>query len=532
MSNCLEKWKIFDSLNEQVKLSIRLAIVFRRHEGVNAIYATTDDEVFSLVNNSKPEKIEILCGQKIEGFEFSPRQDPSIYAISDSAGSVFAWGANEYGQLGLGTNQGTNVPTKISGNLDQQRVVQVSCGLFHTLTLTSDGQVFSFGSNYFGELGLGHHEDKSLPTKVEGPLSGKVVTAIACEGYASLAALSTGEVFAWGFNKHNILALTSNDAESQDVPGKVAGLEGVLISRIECGSYHALALSTNGKIYAWGDSKFGQAGNGSTDPVTIATLVSSALERVEDFAASGSSDEHSPCVALTESNQVYMWGRCYGQNILRPTITSYSNLDEVFATVVHPATTVRPLRPKEISKKINNESLNECLKRLFNDSETADFVFLVEGKKIHVHKLILKMRCAVFKTMFQGDWKESRASEKTIDRNSFNAFYAFLKYFYTDELEIQPDTALELLDLAHFYQMNDLQKKIEALIKTGLTVENAALVFDKAILFGTKDLEAYTFKFCLENLTAVVKSAHYNNLSEQVSKDFIRRVADQGGFKK
>ncbi|XP_065337102.1 RCC1 and BTB domain-containing protein 1-like [Cloeon dipterum] len=323
--------------------------------------------------------------------------------------------------------------------------------------------------------------------------------------------------------------------EQQKIPVKVSGLEGETISKISCGHEHTLALSTDGKVYSWQNKQINSlALFGARMESFLPEIISSAIGRVIDIAAFSDAS-----AALTELNQIYIWGRHGNQMIPAPTITSFSSLDEVFAP-----NTFRPLRPNGPSPKeqmmthapdVDNEQLTDtlidCLKQGFNDLETADFAFVVDGKKIHVHKAILMLRCVVFKTMFLGDWKECHTNEHTIEGHSFDAVYALLKYFYTDELEVEPEKALECLNLAHFYQLKGLQTKCVRLIKSGVTAENAASIYDKALVFGTKELEDFVFWFCLKNLTAVVKSDSFKKLSEKVTIDFFQRAAEQGGFK-
>ncbi|XP_065346580.1 RCC1 and BTB domain-containing protein 1-like [Cloeon dipterum] len=178
------------------------------------------------------------------------------------------------------------------------------------------------------------------------------------------------------------------------------------------------------------------------------------------------------------------------------------------------------------------QELSDELKRNIRLADTADVVFVVEGKKIHAHKAILILQCAVFETMFQGDWKESHEREQMIENHSYDVFYAFLKYFYTNEVDFQPDLALEIFSLAHFYLMTDLQKECLKIIKRGLTVENAASIYDKAIQLATEEVKEFVFSFCLENMTAVVNSDGFKLLKDDVMRDFILRAAQQGVFKK
>ncbi|XP_065334376.1 RCC1 and BTB domain-containing protein 1-like [Cloeon dipterum] len=252
-----------------------------------AIYVTKDDQVFGFGENgtgflgtgdteprTEHTKIEQLCGQNIQELEFS---NYTFFAIS-ATGSVYAWGRNGNGQLGLGTKQDTLFPTKIEGILATKRVVQVACSDYHTLVLTSDREVFSFGRNYFGQLGLGHSDDQILPMKLDFPAAGRVVTTIACLIYSSVALLDSGEVLAWGENEDGILG-HNGDVEEQNIPRKVPGLEGITITKIVCGTNHALALSNDGKVYSWGWNKYGQLGNGTVKNSHEPTLISGIVCR-------------------------------------------------------------------------------------------------------------------------------------------------------------------------------------------------------------------------------------------------------------
>ncbi|CAB3387466.1 Hypothetical predicted protein [Cloeon dipterum] len=510
MSDSLDKWKIFRKLSDELKRNIRLAVVLRD----GAIYVTKDDEVFGFGKNeegflatgdklprTEHTKIEQLCGQNIQGFQFSTY---TFFAISAS-GSVFAWGSNCYGQLGLGTKQQTLVPTKVGGTLGTKRVVQVACSGMHTLALTSDREVFSFGHNDCGQLGLVQNEDQTRPMKLDFPFSGKVVTAIACLCSSSVALLDSGEVLAWGSNNDDDIG---DDVRVLRIPRKVPGLYGIKITRIMSGANHALALSNDGKVYSWGWNKYGELGNGRTDEhCHQPTLISGNVKRViRDVAAHYDCDLNA---AITEADEVYIWG-CFinGQKILLPTETTFTSLDEVFAKLPLPAVTYRPLRPK-LAEETKNAS-PEWLRKSFDDAATADVVFLVEGKKIHAHKAILLMRCATFRTLFQGGLKVSRKSsegEQIIEHHSYVAFYAFLKYLYTDEIDFPPHSAIELLGLAYLFHLPALQEKCGQSVKKDVTVENAAAIFEEATNYEElKDLEEYVFKFCLDHMTGVISS--------------------------
>ncbi|XP_065334630.1 RCC1 and BTB domain-containing protein 1-like [Cloeon dipterum] len=314
-------------------------------------------------------------------------------------------------------------------------------------------------------------------------------------------------------------------------PHKVGSLRGVAISKIVSSSNKILALSYDGDVHFWQRTDSDQPGSSFENGNLIFATISTAIGRVKDIAAVYHDDVQN-FAAITETDDVYIWQQCNGETLSSPTLTSFSTLDQVFA---QQARTFRPLKSEEEKvipgKIIAKSSLNECAQQFMDDTETSDFAFVVEGKKIHVHKLILMMRCAVFKTMFQGDWKESNTSEQTVEGHSYVAFYAFMKYFYTDEIDLPPDSALELLALAHFYHLPALQEKCGKFIKRGVTVENAAAIFEKAIQYEAKELEEYVFKFCVDHMTGVISSDGFKTLKPDTLSELLRRAAQHGAFK-
>ncbi|XP_065335883.1 RCC1 and BTB domain-containing protein 1-like [Cloeon dipterum] len=258
-------------------------------------------------------------------------------------------------------------------------------------------------------------------------------------------------------------------------------------------------------------------------------IISTEVEKVRDIAVTSYERDLCACAAITEENKVYIWARCGGQNVWEPILTLCSSLDELFTgNASPPAITYQHLQ----LQITNLESKTKCpiIKRLqesFDKPETADFAFIVEGKKIHVHKNLLIFGSDVFKNLFLGDWKDSCQKEMVVEDHSYDAFYAFLKYFYTDEVDFTPELALEVFAVAHFYRVMDLMEECEKILKTGLTVQNAAAVFEKAILFGAKDLCKFCFEFCQRHLAYVVNNFVSDDCKREVFLEVFRQAAIQ-----
>jgi alpha-tubulin suppressor-like RCC1 family protein len=184
----------------------------------------------------------------------------SLTVISD--GSVWSWGANASGQLGTGSTQPSASPQLVSGI--GGTVTQVAAGWYHSLALASDGTVWAWGDNQYGELGDGNVMQSDVPVR----LGLSDVTQIAAGDDWSLALRSDGTVWAWGSNLYNELGEQVQDVHAaSDVPVQVVGLSGV--NQIAAGASFGMAVQTTVRLgflrhslWTWGQNTFGQVGNG------------------------------------------------------------------------------------------------------------------------------------------------------------------------------------------------------------------------------------------------------------------------------
>jgi alpha-tubulin suppressor-like RCC1 family protein len=185
----------------------------------------------------------------------------SLAVTSD--GSVWSWGSNADGQLGISSTQSASTPQLVPGI--SGTITQVATGWFHSLALGSDGSVWAWGDNQYGELGDGSTSQSDTPVQVTG-LSG--ITQIAAGDDWSLALRSDGTVWAWGNNFYNDLGGQVPDPWTASyVPVQVAGLSG--ITQIAAGASFGMAVQTTVRLglvrhslWTWGQEVFGQVGNG------------------------------------------------------------------------------------------------------------------------------------------------------------------------------------------------------------------------------------------------------------------------------
>ncbi|MEU8542660.1 Ig-like domain repeat protein [Streptomyces sp. NPDC048717] len=221
-----------------------------------------------------------------------------------SDGRVLAWGVGYAGQLGDGTDTGSTTPVAVDLPAGTT-VTAIAANGAHSLALTSDGRVLAWGANTYGELGDGTTTDRFTPVAVHLP-AGITVTAITA-GYNESAALtSDGRLYAWGRN--DLGQLGDGTTTGSTLPVLVDIPAGTTITAVSMGSYHSLALTSDGRVLAWGDNVNGQLGNGTTTGSTtpVATLIPAGTT----ITAVAAGTNHS--LALTSDHRVLAWGSNIG----------------------------------------------------------------------------------------------------------------------------------------------------------------------------------------------------------------------------
>ena len=258
---------------------------------------------------------------------------PGGAAAAAVSGTLRAWGLGGNGQLGNGGTQTSTVPVKVKLPAGT-KVTSVRAGCFHTLALTSTGQVLAWGSNASGELGDGTTHFRATPVKVHIP-AGTTIKAIRAGCFHSLALTSTGQVLAWGLNANGELG--NGTTTDSHIPVPVSLPTGTTVKAISAGEAHSLALTSTGQVLAWGFNAVGQLGNASTtDSDTPVPVALPTGTKVAGVAAGGL---HS--LALTSTGQVMAWG--FGLQGELGNGTSNNNSDTPVMVTLPPGTTVRQL---------------------------------------------------------------------------------------------------------------------------------------------------------------------------------------------
>ena len=176
-------------------------------------------------------------------------------------GEVYSWGSNAFGQLGLG-NSGfcLSMPMMLT-SLQWTPVRQITAGGSHSAILSCTGAIYVWGKNEFGQLGLSDVENRCLPT-LQKSLRNQKIAYINLGDEHSAALTFEGGLFTWGAGMYGQLGHGRNTNEV--LPRKIFELMGVRIVQVSCGRCHTLVVSKQGRIYSFGLNGSGQLGIGNT----------------------------------------------------------------------------------------------------------------------------------------------------------------------------------------------------------------------------------------------------------------------------
>ncbi|XP_024905157.1 probable E3 ubiquitin-protein ligase HERC4 isoform X6 [Pteropus alecto] len=259
-------------------------------------------------SRKKPEQVVALDAQNIVAVSCG---EAHTLALNDK-GQVYAWGLDSDGQLGLlGSEECIRVPSCLpkimsidtlvrtcsglsfgrirSGgsirnikSLSDIQIVQVACGYYHSLALSKASEVFCWGQNKYGQLGLGVDYKKQTSPQLIKSLLGIPFMQIAAGGAHSFVLTLSGAIFGWGRNKFGQLGL--NDENDRYVPNLLKSLRTQKIVYICCGEDHTAALTKEGGVFTFGAGGYGQLGHNSTsheiNPRKVFELMGSIVTQI------------------------------------------------------------------------------------------------------------------------------------------------------------------------------------------------------------------------------------------------------------
>lgn len=217
-------------------------------------------------------------------------------------GEAYCWGWNEYGQLGNGTRRQSSTPVKVAGSITFNAL---SAGATHTCGIRTDGTAYCWGGNWHGQLGVGSFDGepgasccRRTPAQVAG---GMKFVQIATAGIHTCGLSATEEVFCWGNENDGRLGVGA--LEKKDRPSPVPVTGSLRFSSVSARGWHSCGIVRFGALYCWGSGSDGQLGDGkvgiiSPNPVRVASE--------QEFKTVSVGSIHTRAIA--QNGHAYCWG--------------------------------------------------------------------------------------------------------------------------------------------------------------------------------------------------------------------------------
>lgn len=237
----------------------------------------------------------------------------------DEKNKIYAWGAGQQAQLARRLLERDDLnslyPTSIGTLPRRAKAAELACGSYHSFIIDTEGRVIGWGLNNFAELGIeaeaGTDGGYILKPQLVDSIGDKAIRHIAGGEHHSLACTADGELLTWGRidghqTGHSIEAFTATNTIWDDknkprvllAPSPIRGLENVVA--VAAGTDHSFAITEDGKVYSWGFSANYQTGQGTTQDVEVPTLVDNTAIRGRKIVWAGAGGQYSVLGALPE----------------------------------------------------------------------------------------------------------------------------------------------------------------------------------------------------------------------------------------
>ena len=313
----------FESLNSSIVIVNQEGVITGQKVGKTKVKVTDVSH-----NISTYIVVEVINNTKIdvqEGKDFT-------IALKQN-GTVWSYGLNNSGQLGIGNNDNQQEPVQIK---ELSNIKQIATGYSHALALTKEGKIYSWGLGKNGQLGDGQQSDSNVPVNVD--ISANIIKVDAYKNI-SIALDSEGKVYTWGEGQ-SILPMKVVFSETViDISGtlmltetgKVYDITDTLneisdlnnIARISCGTAHNLAMDVNGTVYAWGTNTYGECGTATTGKISPTKIAS----KMYDISAGNCTS-----ILQDENGKVYVLGNNANGQIGLNTTAKATALTEIILT--------------------------------------------------------------------------------------------------------------------------------------------------------------------------------------------------------
>jgi len=220
----------------------------------------------------------------------------NFVAVLKHDGTVWVWGDNSYGLYGDGTKEDNNFPYKV--NIDN--VKDIAVGYYHVVALKNDGTVWTWGYDTDGNLG--RLSSKANDYLVPGKVDIDDVKSVYAGGYHTLVIKNDGTVWAWGQNKYGQLGNGNKKNTYNPVEINITD-----VKELSLGTDYTIAVKNDGTLWAWGRNNYGQLGDGTKTDRTLPKQIN-----INDVKTAFAGSRNTK--VLKNDGTVWTWGdSLYGE---------------------------------------------------------------------------------------------------------------------------------------------------------------------------------------------------------------------------
>lgn len=279
-----------------------------RHQAI----VTEDGKLYVWGNNSYGQvgdgtatETECETPTLVKGLEDAEIREVQLSSANSAAittdGALYMWGENSDGQLGIGSKDNRSTVAKRVEGLKNVKTVSMNSYRGNNAAITRDGTLYMWGQNRAGQLGDGTTTNAYTPVRPKLEEDVKV-KQVALGNEHTVALSEDGQVYTWGYNYDG--ALGNGTTTGSKTPAKIEVGDGKKVAEVYADNNCSAALTEDGELYMWGDNNCGQLGDGSTTDKSLPNKVEiSSGKKVTEFLLC-----HKSCMALLSDGTVWAWG--------------------------------------------------------------------------------------------------------------------------------------------------------------------------------------------------------------------------------